>query len=104
MLTKPVLRTVLQTGDQFVCKLFTLFIDDFALWVFALDLVCHGEKQVRFADAARTVDEQGIVGGNVHLVFLVGRTRIERDRTAGGKREPVGFPFDKVLEGVFVDD
>ena len=104
MLTELILRTVLQTGDQLDGELFALFVNDLAFRVAALDLVRHREQQMRFADAARTVDEQRIVGRNVHLVVLVGGTRVESHRAAGGESEPVGFPLDEVFKRVFIDD
>ena len=85
-------RLFLDAGDEFVGKVFTAGVEDLRVGIVSGDAVADRVKQMRFAEARVTVDEQRVVG----LPRRVGDG--ERCRV----REGVGGADDEGVEGQLV--
>ena len=76
--------------DEFIDKLIALDIDDVVIRMLLLDAVGDGIEQMRFAQAALSVDKQRIIGGGSFL----------RDGFGSGKGVLVGRADNKGIKGV----
>ena len=84
-----IVPALLQGGNQLVCKLIALDIDDIIAGVVLMHDAGDGVKQVRFAKAGRAVNKKGIIRFR----------RVIGDGNGGGVREAVRGADDKVVEG-----